>query len=143
MRERPLTPLVLTVTERRELLALTLQPETGRTLAVRARIVLACAEGQDNKAVAAQQEVTPRMVAKWRARFVEKRLDGLRDLPRAGGPRSIDAGCLGAVIAMTMQCPPVGEKRWTSRSMASATGLSQSTISRIWRACGVQPHRQG
>lgn len=90
MRGRPKAELVLTESEREELIALTLRRKTAQTLALRARIVLACADGQDSKAVAARQRVTPQTVGKWRARYVEHRLDGLLDAPRSGAPRTID-----------------------------------------------------
>ena len=90
MRGRPKSQLVLSDTEREQLEALTLRRKTAQALALRARIVLSCADGEDNKVVAARQRVTPQTVCKWRARFVEHRLDGLLDAPRPGAPRSID-----------------------------------------------------
>jgi transposase len=89
MRGRPKTQLVLTEAELEELTALTLRRKTAQALALRARIVLACAEGADNKLVASRQRVTPQTVSKWRARFVKDRLDGLLDAPRPGAPRKI------------------------------------------------------
>ena len=90
MRGRPKSELVLTEPEREELVALTLRRKTAQALALRARIVLACAEGQDSKVVAARQRVTPQTVSKWRGRYVRDRLDGLLDAPRSGAPRTID-----------------------------------------------------
>ena len=87
MRGRPKAELVLTEDEREQLTALTLRRKTAQALALRARIVLACADGVDNKSVASRQRVTPQTVSKWRARFVEHRLDGLLDAPRTGAPR--------------------------------------------------------
>jgi len=104
--------------------------------------VLACANGQDNKVVAARQRVTPQTVSKWRARFVEHRLDGLLDAPRPGAPRTIDDTCVDAVIAKTLESVPAGATHWSTRSMAREAGLSQTAVSRIWRAFGLQPHRQ-
>src|SRR3990167_3780969 len=102
MKGRPKAELVLTEIERRDLQALTLRRKTAQALALRARIVLSCADGMDNKDVAARQRVTPQMVSKWRARFVEHRLDGLLDAPRPGAPRSIDDVRVDAVIAKTL-----------------------------------------
>lgn len=83
--------------------------------------------------VAARQRVTPQMVSKWRARFVEQRLDGLLDAPRSGAPRTIDDARVDAVIAKTLEGVPRGATHWSTRTMASAAGLSQTAISRIWR----------
>jgi transposase len=142
MRGRPKTQLMLSETEREQLEALTLRRKTAQALALRARIVLACAEGADNKVVAARQRVTPQTVSKWRARFVEQRLDGLLDAPRPGAPRSIDDTRIDAVIAKTLESVPAGATHWSTRSMARDAGLSQTAVSRIWRAFGLQPHRQ-
>ena len=142
MSGRPKTTLVLTEAEREQLKALTLRRKTAQALALRARIVLACADGQDNKVVAARQRVTPQMVSKWRARFVQQRLDGLLDAPRSGAPRTIDDARVDAVIAKTLESMPRGATHWSTRTMASAAGLSQTAVSRIWRAFGLQPHRQ-
>lgn len=142
MSGRPKATLVLTDAEREELKALTLRRKTAQALAQRARIVLACADGQDNKVVAARQRVTPQMVSKWRARFVEHRLDGLLDAPRSGAPRTIDDARVDAVIAKTLESIPEGATHWSTRTMAHEAGLSQTAVSRIWRAFGLQPHRQ-
>ena len=142
MRGRPKTQLMLSETEREQLAALTLRRKTAQALALRARIVLACAAGADNKVVAARQRVTPQTVSKWRARFVEQRLDGLLDAPRPGAPRSIDDTRIDAVIAKTLESVPAGATHWSTRSMARDAGLSQTAVSRIWRAFGLQPHRQ-
>jgi transposase len=141
MSGRPKAALVLTETEREELKALTLRRKTAQALAQRARIVLACADGHDNKVVAARQRVTKQMVGKWRARFIEQRLDGLLDAPRSGAPRTIEDARLDAVIAKTLESVPTGATHWSTRSMASVAGLTQA-VSRIWRAFGLQPHRQ-
>ena len=142
MRGRPKTQLMLSETEREQLEALTLRRKTAQALALRARIVLACAAGADNKVVATLQRVTPQTVSKWRARFVEQRLDGLLDAPRPGAPRSIDDTRVDAVIAKTLESVPAGATHWSTRSMARDAGLSQTAVSRIWRAFGLQPHRQ-
>ena len=103
MRGRPKAELVLTQAEHEQLTALTLRRKTAQALALRARIVLACAEGVDNKIVAARQRVTQQTVSKWRARFVEHRLDGLLDAPRPGAPRTIDDARVDAVVAKTLE----------------------------------------
>jgi transposase len=142
MRGRPKAQLVLTEDEREQLTALTLRRKTAQALALRARIVLACADGVDNKIVASRQRVTPQTVSKWRARFVEHRLDGLLDAPRPGAPRTIEDTQVDAVIAKTLETIPEGATHWSTRMMAREAGLSQAAVSRIWRAFGLQPHRQ-
>jgi transposase len=142
MRGRPKAALVLNPTEREQLVALTLRRKTAQALALRARIVLACADGAENKAVAARQRVTQQTVSKWRARFVKDRLDGLLDAPRPGAPRTIEDTHVDAVIAKTLESVPAGATHWSTRSMAREVGMSQTAVSRIWRAFGLQPHRQ-
>jgi len=142
MAGRPKAELVLSQPEREQLVALTLRRKTAQALALRARIVLGCADGSDNQDVAARQRVTKQTVSKWRARFVERRLDGLFDAPRPGAPRSIDDSRVDALIAKTLESVPVGATHWSTRSMAREAGLSQTAVSRIWRAFGLQPHRQ-
>ncbi|MBA2722290.1 MAG: IS630 family transposase, partial [Methylibium sp.] len=142
MAGRPKAELVLSQPEREQLVALTLRRKTAQALALRARIVLGCADGSDNQDVAARQRVTKQTVSKWRARFVERRLDGLFDAPRPGAPRSIDDSRVDALIAKTLESVPVGATHWSTRSMAREAGLSQTAVSRIWRTFGLQPHRQ-
>jgi transposase len=142
MRGRPKAELLLTEPERDELVALTLRRKTAQALALRARIVLACADGQDSKAVAVRQRVTPQTVGKWRARYVEHRLDGLLDAPRSGAPRTISDAQVDAVIAKTLESVPDGATHWSTRAMAREVGLTQTAVSRIWRAFGLQPYRQ-
>ena len=142
MRGRPKAQWVLTESEREQLAALTLRRKTAQALALRARIVLACADEVANKDVAARQRVTQQTVSKWRARFVEQRLDGLLDAPRPGAPRSIDAARVDAVVAKTLESVPEGATHWSTRTMAREMDLSQTAVSRIWRAFGLQPHRQ-
>ncbi|MDX6008736.1 IS630 family transposase [Cupriavidus necator] len=116
--------------------------KTAQALALRARIVLACADGIDNKTVAAKQRVTQQTVSKWRAGYVAHRLDGLLDAPRPGAPRTIDDARVDAVIAKTLESVPSGATHWSTRTMAREMDLSQTAVSRIWRAFGLQPHRQ-
>ena len=142
MRGRPKAELSLRDEERAELKALTLRRKTAQAVALRARIVLACASGLENKEVAARFGVTKQTVGKWRSRFVEQRLDGLLDAPRPGAPRTIEDSHVDAVIARTLESVPRNATHWSTRSMARAMGMSQTAIARIWRTFGLQPHRQ-
>lgn len=131
----------LTEAERLELRSLSARRNTAQALALRARIVLACAEGEQNKRVAAALDVDVDTVSKWRRRFAEHRIDGLRDEPRSGTPRTIDDVRIEATIVRTLESLPAGATHWSSRGMARASGLSVSTVQRVWRAFGLQPHR--
>jgi transposase len=141
MASRQLATLVLSEAERTELRSLAARRNTAQALALRARIVLECAAGAQNKDVAARLRVDKATVGKWRRRFVEHRLDGLRDEPRSGTPRTIDDARIEAVIVQTLESIPRGATHWSSRGMARASGLSVSSVQRIWRAFGLQPHR--
>jgi transposase len=111
-------------------------------LAQRSRIVLACARGATNTAVAAQVGVSVPTVRRWRGRFSQQRLDGLLDEPRPGQPRKISDERVEEVIVKTLEtAPPDGGTHWSTRQMAAAVGLNQTAVSRIWRAFGLQPHR--
>ena len=114
---------------------------TPQAWALRCRIILACAEGASNKDVAARLGSTSHAVGRWRARFVEHRIAGLGDLPSSGGPRSVTDEQVAALVAKTLESAPKNATHWSTRSMAKQTGLSQSTVSRVWRAFGLQPHR--
>ena len=142
MRGRPKALLILSEAEREQLTALTMRRKTAQALALRARIVLACAEGIDNKTVAARQRVTSHTVSKWRSRFINHRLDGLLDAPRPGAPRTIEDAQVEAVVARTLESVPTGATHWSTRTMAREMGMSQTAVLRIWRAFGLQPHRQ-
>ena len=120
---------------------LTSRRKTGQALALRARIVLACAQGGENREVAARLEIDKDTVGRWRRRFIEHRIDGLRDAPRAGAPRTIEDARIEAVIVKTLESAPKDATHWSSRGMAKASGLSTSSVQRIWRAFGLQPHR--
>ena len=138
---RPLPPLVLADQERQVLVGWARRAKTSQALALRSKIVLACAEGIANKDVAARLGVTPQMVGKWRARFVAARLEGLADEPRPGQPRKITGEKVEEVIVKTLeQVPPGEDTHWSTRSMARAAGLNQTAVSRIWRAFGLKPH---
>jgi transposase len=138
---RRLPELELDDAERAELKTLTSRHKTGQALALRARIVLACAQGGENREVAARLEIDKDTVGKWRRRFIEHRIDGLRDAPRAGAPRTIEDARIEAVIVKTLESAPKDATHWSSRGMAKASGLSTSSVQRIWRAFGLQPHR--
>jgi transposase len=133
--------VVLSESERSELKALAGRRKAAQGMAMRARIVLACAEGLQSKQVAARLGVDEATVGKWRRRFAKKRLDGLYDEPRSGAPRTVDDARIEAVIVKTLESVPANATHWSSRGMAKACGLSVSTVQRIWRAFGLQPHR--
>lgn len=139
---RPKAPLVLTQQERRSLDSLAQRWRTAPQLARRARIVLASAEGLDNKTVAGKLRLTAQTVGRWRRRFVRGRLGGLRDAPRPGAPRRVSEAQIRAVVIRTLESKPRGATHWSVRSMARAVGLSRMTVSRIWKAFGLQPHSE-
>ena len=140
-RGRPIAPLALDGAERETLEQWTRRPKTAQALALRARIVPACADGRSNTGVAAELRVCVDTVGKWRSRFLEQRLDGLLDQPRSGRPRMIDDADVERVIALTLEATPKDATHWSTRSMARRSGLSHNTVSRIWRAFALQPHR--
>jgi transposase len=117
------------------------RPKTGQALVLRARIVLASAEGKTNLAIAAEVGTTRETVGKWRRRFARDGIDGLLDEPRPGAPRAISDEEVERVITLTLESRPRGATHWSTRSMAEASGMSQSAVSRIWRAFALQPHR--
>jgi len=141
MAGRRLAVLELSEAERTALSSLAARRNTTQALALRARIVLGCAAGDQNKDVAARLGIDPATVSKWRRRFVTDRLEGLRDEPRSGAPRTIDDARIEAVIVKTLESVPPDATHWSSRGMAKASRLSVSTVQRIWRAFGLQPHR--
>lgn len=138
---RPKANLILTDHERQRLESLAHRSQTAPTLARRARIVLACAQEQQNRTVARRLRMSPTTVCKWRARFVRDRIDGLYDEPRPGAPRKISDQQIEQVIIQTLETKPRGASHWSVRGMAKATGLNHMAINRIWRAFGLQPHR--
>lgn len=138
---RPKAPLILTDMEQQHLTSMAHRARTVPHLARRARIVLACADGAPNKVVAQRLRVTPATVGKWRTRFVETRVEGLIDEPRPGAPRSISDARVEQVVVRTLETTPRDATHWSTRGMANAMGLSRMTISRIWHAFGLKPHR--
>src|SRR5215831_12330154 len=141
MTGRPKAELVVSDEDRATLTRWTARHTTAQNLATRARIILRCATGIPNIAVARELGVTDQTVCKWRGRFVKNGVAGLLDEPRAGVPRRISDDQVEAVIVKTLESTPRDATHWSTRSMAAATGLSRPTISRIWRAFGLQPHR--
>jgi transposase len=135
-----LEPLVLSDDERTTLERWARRPKSAQALALRCRIVLSCATGASNSAVARDLGVGRGMVTKWRARFLTDRLEGLHDEPRPGAPRTIGDDDVKALIVNTLEQTPAEATHWSTRSMAKATGMSQSAVSRIWRAFGLKPH---
>ncbi len=131
----------LSLLERQELLSLARAQKTGQAMARRARIVLAAASGSDNKAICLEVGADANTVGKWRRRFAAQRLDGLLDEPRPGTPRKIGDDEIADTIRRTLETTPPAATHWSLRSMAKAVGYAPSTIHRIWRAFGLQPHR--
>lgn len=138
---RPKQALRLSEEEQRRLGSLAQRARSLPAVARRARVVLACAEGLDNRAVAKKLRCSLGMVGKWRARFLEERLEGLYDEQRPGAPRKISDEQIEQVVIQTLESTPRGQTHWSTREMAKNTGLSRMAISRIWRAFGLQPHR--
>jgi transposase len=134
--------LVLSDVERAQLEAWARRPKSAQALAQRSRIVLAAAQGLGNTQIAGQLGISRAMVGKWRNRFAVDRLDGLLDEPRPGRPRTVTDEQVEAVITATLETTPRDATHWSTRSLAAQLGLSQSAVSRIWRAFGLQPHRQ-
>jgi transposase len=138
---RPKQPLNLTEEEHDQLQSLAHRARSQSLLARRARLVLACGEGLDNKTVARKVRVSLGMVGKWRSRFLKTRMEGLYDEPRPGAPRKVSDAEVEQVVIQTLESTPRGQTHWSTRGLAKATGLSRMTISRIWQAFGLQPHR--
>ena len=138
---RPLAKLELNEEEKEILTRCSRRRKTSQALALRCRIVLASAQGKSNVSVAHELKITRPTVAKWRKRFMEQGIDGLMDEPRPGAPRTITDAQVEDVVTRTLQTKPKNATHWSTRSMARETGMSQTAISRIWRAFGLQPHR--
>ena len=138
---RPTPTLELAEEEQAMLERWARRPTTAQALALRARIVLRAAAGQTNTQVAHELRVTKQTVGKWRSRFVAKRVDGLLDEPRPGAPRTVTDARVEEGVRLTLESKPRDATHWSTRGMAGRCGLSQSTVTRIWRAFGLQPYR--
>ena len=133
--------VVLSVEDREVLERWARRPRSSQGLALRCRIVLAAADGESSQEIAARLGCGTDTVGKWRGRFARRGFDGLHDEPRPGKPRSIGDAEIERVIVKTLEEQPPNATHWSTRSMAQATGMSQSAISRIWRAFALKPHQ--
>lgn len=138
---RPKAELVVTEEEREELISLARRHRTAQAIALRARVILTCSSGLENKSVAEVLKVSQQMVCKWRKRFIEQRLDGLYDEPRPGAPRQITDAQVERVVTATLESTPRGATHWSTRSMAKKMGIGKTAVQEIWRAFRLQPHR--
>lgn len=139
---RPKVELILSDEEREQLLRWSRRRKSSQALALRSRVVLACADGLSNKAVAEQLSISMTTVGKWRSRFLEHRLDGLVDDPRPGRPTTVTAEQVEDVVVTTLEQTPKNATHWSRAKMAERSGLSKSTIGRIWKAFDLKPHRE-
>ena len=140
-RGRPPMRVIVSPSERTTLEQWARRRTTAQGLAQRARIVLACAAGRSAPAIAAELRITRQTVGKWRQRFMDRRLAGLVDEPRPGAPRRITDATVEQLITDTLETTPRDATHWSTRALAKQAGLSHSTVGRIWRAFGLQPHR--
>jgi transposase len=138
---RPVAVVTITREQRAQLESWSRRPKTAQALALRSRIILLAAEGQSSTAIAQQLATSGHTVGKWRQRFLEAGLDGLLDEPRPGTPRKLSDQQVELVLTRTLESQPEAATHWSTRDMAKACGLSQSSISRIWRAFSLAPHR--
>jgi len=138
---RPKSELTLSADESARLEQLARRGKSAQALALRARIVLACATGLTNGGVAQALRVCADTVGKWRERFVRERLAGLGDAPRSGAPRTVTDEQVAQIVTLTLESKPEHATQWSTRSLARRSGLSHDTIHRIWRTFGLQPHR--
>jgi transposase len=138
---RPRTPLTLTPEERQQLESLAHRARSAPHVARRARIMLACADDRETTSIARRLHVSATTVCKWRTRFLQDRVDGLFDEPRPGAPRRITDEQVEQVVIRTLETTPRGATHWSQRDMAKVSGVSRSTVGRIWRAFSLQPHR--
>ena len=138
---RPKAVLVLSAEQREELERWMRRRSTAQSLALRARVILACADGGNNTDVASRLGIARSTVGRWRARFIRLGVDGLLDEPRPGAPRTISDATVEKAVMLTLETKPKDATHWSTRSLAKRTGLSRSTVGRIWRAFGLRPHR--
>ena len=138
---KPAVAVELTSAERAELESLASRRRTAQGLARRARIVLAAADGMENQVIAEVVGADQNTVGKWRRRFAEQRIGGLCDEPRSGAPRQIGDDEIAETVRLTLETTPPAATHWSLRAMAAAVGHAPSTVHRIWKAFGLQPHR--
>jgi transposase len=138
---RPVAEVVLTDEERDTLIRWSRRAKSSQALAQRCRIVLGCAAGKSNQDVAAELGIWPQTVGKWRRRFVDKRLEGLVDEHRPGAPRTVSDEQIEQVVVATLERTPADATHWSRASMATESGLSRSTVGRIWKTFGLKPHQ--
>src|SRR5271156_22916 len=138
---RPVAVVSITREQRAQLESWSRRPKTAQALALRSRIILLAADGQSSTAIAQQLATSGHTVGKWRRRFLEAGLDGLVDEPRPGTPRKLSDQQVELVLTRTLESQPEAATHWSTRDMAKACGLSQSSISRIWRAFSLAPQR--
>ncbi len=138
---RPMAELTLTDDELETLVRWSRRAKSSQALAQRCRIVLGCADGKTNQEVAAELGIWPQTVGKWRRRFLERRLEGLADEQRPGAPRKIGDEQIEELVVATLERTPKDATHWSRASMAAETGLSKSTVGRVWRAFGLKPHQ--
>ena len=140
-RGRPVADMMLTDEERETLTRWSRRAKSSQVLAQRCRIVLGCADGKSNSEVAAELGIWPQTVGKWRHRFLDKRLEGLVDEHRPGAPRTITDEQIESVVVATLERTPTDATHWSRASMAAQSGLSRSTVGRIWKTFGLKPHQ--
>lgn len=138
---RPKLPLTIAATDQEKLELLARRPKTAQRVAIRAKIVLRAGEGLGNQEIARRLGVTGSTVGKWRERYRVSGMEGLSDEPRPGAPRSITDAEVEAAVTKTLETLPQAATQWSTRSLASEVGLSQSAVVRIWHSFGLQPHR--
>ncbi|MFE0582538.1 helix-turn-helix domain-containing protein [Streptomyces sp. NPDC058874] len=135
---RPMAELVLSEDERATLVRWSRRAKSSQALAQRCRIVLGCADGKTNRQVADELGIWPQTVGKWRRRFLERRMEGLVDEPRPGAPRKITDDRVEEVVVATLERSPKDATHWSRASMAAESGLSKSSVGRIWKAFGLR-----
>jgi transposase len=138
---RPKATLTLSTEQREELERWVRRRTTAQALALRARVILSCADGGNNTEVAGRVGMTRGTVGRWRSRFIQSGVDGLLDEPRPGAPRKISDAMVEKAVTLTLETTPKDATHWSTRSLAKRVGLSRSSVSRIWRAFGLRPHR--
>jgi transposase len=141
-RGRRTVEIKLSGNERKNLERWARQHSSAQSLALRYRIVLACAEGRTNEDIASELRIHPVTVSKWRKRFAADRLDGLVDAPRPGAVRTIGDDTVEAVVVDTLESAPADATHWSTRGLAAKHGISHQTVAEIWRAFGLKPWRE-